>query len=236
MTLTSKSWRSAALGAALVAATLAPQAAKALVLNAIYWEVADGSDPDFNVFSTPTGIGNLVGGVPTATGGIHDLTSLDQITWWRTSMNPNVIFTGTGTITTPYANFAMFPPNSTGSSDADFFETAQFTGSIFTASPKTITVTVASDDDSLVYLNGVYIGGQPGVKPIGSPSILTATTAAGLNTLEVFYADRENVAAALTLNVGIPEPSTWAMMALGFAGLGFAGYRRAKKMAALVAA
>jgi hypothetical protein len=26
----------------------------------------------------------------------------------------------------------------------------------------------------------------------------------------------------------VPEPSTWAMMLLGFAGLGFAGYRRAK--------
>ena len=28
--------------------------------------------------------------------------------------------------------------------------------------------------------------------------------------------------------VGTPEPSTWAMMLLGFAGLGFAGYRKAK--------
>ena len=26
----------------------------------------------------------------------------------------------------------------------------------------------------------------------------------------------------------VPEPSTWAMMMLGFAGLGFAGYRKAK--------
>ena len=26
----------------------------------------------------------------------------------------------------------------------------------------------------------------------------------------------------------VPEPSTWAMMLLGFAGLGFAGHRRAK--------
>jgi PEP-CTERM motif len=34
----------------------------------------------------------------------------------------------------------------------------------------------------------------------------------------------------------VPEPSTWAMMLLGFAGLGFAGYRRAKAgHAALVA-
>ena len=30
----------------------------------------------------------------------------------------------------------------------------------------------------------------------------------------------------------IPEPSTWAMMVLGFAGLGFAGYRKAKGGAA----
>ena len=27
----------------------------------------------------------------------------------------------------------------------------------------------------------------------------------------------------------VPEPSTWAMMLLGFAGLGFAGYRHARK-------
>jgi PEP-CTERM motif len=29
----------------------------------------------------------------------------------------------------------------------------------------------------------------------------------------------------------VPEPSTWAMMLLGFAGLGFAGYRRTRKPA-----
>jgi hypothetical protein len=30
-----------------------------------------------------------------------------------------------------------------------------------------------------------------------------------------------------------PEPSTWAMMILGFAGLGFAGYRASRKAAAV---
>jgi hypothetical protein len=30
----------------------------------------------------------------------------------------------------------------------------------------------------------------------------------------------------------VPEPATWAMMLLGFASLGFVGYRRAKKRAA----
>ena len=38
--------------------------------------------------------------------------------------------------------------------------------------------------------------------------------------------------ALFTVNAGgsitpVPEPSTWAMMLIGFAGLGFVGYRRA---------
>ena len=37
------------------------------------------------------------------------------------------------------------------------------------------------------------------------------------------------VAGGVTAN--LPEPSTWAMMLLGFAGLGFAGYRRSRKAA-----
>jgi PEP-CTERM motif-containing protein len=41
--------------------------------------------------------------------------------------------------------------------------------------------------------------------------------ACGGDTLPIYY------------TVGTPEPSTWAMMLLGFAGLGYAGYRRAKE-------
>jgi hypothetical protein len=33
----------------------------------------------------------------------------------------------------------------------------------------------------------------------------------------------------------VPEPSTWAMLTIGFAGLGFAGYRASRKSAALAA-
>jgi PEP-CTERM motif len=33
-----------------------------------------------------------------------------------------------------------------------------------------------------------------------------------------------------------PEPSTWAMLTVGFAGLGFAGYRQVKKGHATLAA
>jgi cholinesterase len=37
----------------------------------------------------------------------------------------------------------------------------------------------------------------------------------------------------LGLSSPVPEPSTWAMMLLGFVGLGFAGYRGAKKRTAV---
>jgi hypothetical protein len=43
---------------------------------------------------------------------------------------------------------------------------------------------------------------------------------------------------SVTLNTfvaGVPEPSTWAMMLLGFAGLGFMAYRRKSKPALMVA-
>jgi hypothetical protein len=44
-----------------------------------------------------------------------------------------------------------------------------------------------------------------------------------------------NAAFSLT-GSAVPEPSTWAMMLLGFAGLGFAGYRRAKTIIGAVIA
>jgi PEP-CTERM motif len=43
--------------------------------------------------------------------------------------------------------------------------------------------------------------------------------------------DAVTALASLTLTqVAVPEPSTWAMMLLGFAGLGFAGYRQRQKL------
>jgi PEP-CTERM motif len=34
---------------------------------------------------------------------------------------------------------------------------------------------------------------------------------------------------SIDVTFGVPEPSTWAMMLLGFAGIGFAGYRSSRK-------
>jgi hypothetical protein len=36
------------------------------------------------------------------------------------------------------------------------------------------------------------------------------------------------VITTVTATSGVPEPSTWTMMLIGFAGVGFAGYRKAR--------
>jgi hypothetical protein len=52
----------------------------------------------------------------------------------------------------------------------------------------------------------------------------------GLRRTATRYRSRDN-----TRRVLVPEPSTWAMMVLGFAGLAFAGWRRAAKREAALA-
>jgi hypothetical protein len=43
-------------------------------------------------------------------------------------------------------------------------------------------------------------------------------------------------AASVTVTAAVPEPSTWAMMILGFCGLGFMAYLRKRPVPALSAA
>jgi PEP-CTERM motif len=73
--------------------------------------------------------------------------------------------------------------------------------------------------------------------PVDSPSggyVQDLITAVGDGGIPLFYNFRVLVEAGnQTLVTDVPEPSTWAMMLLGFAGLGFASYRRVKAKAKL---
>ena len=70
-------------------------------------------------------------------------------------------------------------------------------------------------DNNIPNLVSEYIGNVTGASPLWKPYSNFATlTEAGNQNL---------------ITTSVPEPATWAMMLLGFAGLGFAGHRRARK-------
>ena len=76
------------------------------------------------------------------------------------------------------------------------------------------------------YLNGKNIGG---IFVFGNSN---GTTDIGWgNPLSNFPTSESVVVSLGTMTSGVPEPSTWAMMIFGFAGVGFMAYRRKSKTA-----
>jgi hypothetical protein len=66
--------------------------------------------------------------------------------------------------------------------------------------------------------------------PLSSITSLTSTSTSFDVSFEAMRSGETYVFGA-----AVPEPATWAMMGLGFAGLGFAGYRRSRKTLSIVA-
>ena len=58
----------------------------------------------------------------------------------------------------------------------------------------------------------------------GTSTLITLAGASGFSYIGV-----DNVAVVETSPGGVPEPSTWAMILLGFAGVAYLGYRRARE-------
>jgi PEP-CTERM motif len=82
----------------------------------------------------------------------------------------------------------------------------------------------------LAHFTGINANLMSGTVVFGANGL---SNVAGSNS--TFFSLEEPV----TLNtfvVGTPEPSTWAMMLLGFIGLGFMGYRKSRRQGARIAA
>jgi PEP-CTERM motif len=80
----------------------------------------------------------------------------------------------------------------------------------------------------LATMGALGLGNQANPK---DNQFVTITGLAPFTTVE--FADTGKNAFEFSLGSAVPEPSTWAMMMLGFAGLGYAAFRRNTKARAL---
>jgi hypothetical protein len=69
-----------------------------------------------------------------------------------------------------------------------------------------------------------------------TPGANFGVSLAGVTNTLVTFASMEDLdhppELVISMSPAVPEPSTWAMLLIGFAGIGFAGYRRRLMQAA----
>jgi fibro-slime domain-containing protein len=245
------------IAAVAALAGLTSPASAAVTMSATYYTVAESGDPDFNTNPCCNSLytnevkGTLgPNGLPVYNPGyggptLYDVNSQGELTWWSPSLNSNVTKTGTGSVTLPFSNYNFFPPNGTGSNDGSGFQAAIFRGVLNVPTTESVTFSFGADDDSFLALDNTIISQEGGIHGVSAAPVTTSVLTPGSYDLTLFYTDRHETGAGLyfsldtsgvTISTGVPEASTWAMMLIGFAGLGFAGYRQSKKTSMALAA
>ncbi len=251
-----------AFGMLIAVAAAAPAlAANTFTIN--YYTIAgtyaagDGGDPDFNTIGccTPTyydevkptlgALGLPVYNTASSAPFIHDTTADGEITWWSPGLNSHVTYTGSATVTSPFANYNFYPSNGTGGDDFHGFQGATITGEFNLTAPEQVTFSFGADDDAFLSLDRNIIAQEGGIHGVAAAPVTSSTLAVGLHSFTLFYVDRNVTGAGLFFNVdtsdivvtpppvgGVPEPSTWAMIVVGFGLVGAAARRRVRAVAA----
>jgi PEP-CTERM motif len=149
--------------------------------------------------------------------------NLAQVTWISGNPSP---FTGA-----PTDPFATNPLSVQGDSTISFFH---ISGSY--SSPTPVSGSLSHDDGATLIIGGTtYVSSPDEVFITTSP---TFTVAAAPNPVgfDLYYVEGNGSPAVLDLRLPgvnltnpVPEPSTWAMMIIGFLGVGLLAYRRKSK-------
>jgi fibro-slime domain-containing protein len=184
------------------------------------------SDPCGSCSQFYTGMATFSGGQLISTGQNPNISegAGTALNWWTPGSN-GVSSLGT-TSTTLGVDQNMFVNGS--NNQGGLFKTAILTTS-FVVSSGTASINYGGDDDVFLVVNGALVSQLGGIH--GFSMGASDVVGPGIYNVTLFYADRQITDARVVLNVdgaisAVPEPSTWAMMILGFCGVGFMAYRR----------
>ena len=218
--------------AAAVLAVTAGAAGAAVILSPVPNPIPEGSTWDLvGTFDTPFGwvrvttVSDFMFLSASSTAAGTDLTYSANLSQIGYSAQTGGVALGANSLSTedfevfigggfnPFSNFlGTFP---------ETFVSATFTGDVGG------NAVVDELDPSRASLGFVTISAAPG----GGFFIDNRAAIFGVYTIN----GGDPITVPVALTVGAPEPSTWTMMALGFAGLGFAGYRASRKTASVAA-
>ncbi|WP_027516236.1 PEPxxWA-CTERM sorting domain-containing protein [Bradyrhizobium sp. WSM1417] len=113
-----------------------------------------------------------------------------------------------------------------------------FNLTVYLTSPVTTGQTFAASVTGFITVLGglVYIDFQPQSMAFPGGQYTLTLDDVLLGTTIRYRTETDHLHGTFSINSAVPEPATWAMMVLGFAGLGFMAYRRRNQSSARLAA
>ena len=170
------------------------------------------TDADFNASGTggvttglvqstlgPNGFPRVTAKASDPTTRIFDVDVNSEIQWWTTN-HPGVtkdVSAKSDPLPFTFDNF--FPTGQT--SDLTLMRTAHWKGPLTAPKTGSLIFSGSADDDLWVFMDGVLVIDNGGVKGFQTPVAQTVPITAGAHTLDIFYADRSQNKATLALAI-----------------------------------
>jgi PEP-CTERM motif len=162
-------------------------------------------------------------------GNVAGLPSIDLVS--ASDGFPDLVFMGnsvdldgtTGSGNSPAGELQSLTSLSTGSYTVQF----EFAGNERGALPETTVISIGNQSFSLT---------PPNSQGYTLTTLFFTNVSGKLSFTDLGPSNQQgNLIDNVVVTTGVPEPSTWAMMVLGFAGLGFAAFRQGRKTSVAIA-
>jgi fibro-slime domain-containing protein len=169
------------------------------------------TDADFNASGTggvttglvqttlgPNGFPRVTAKASDPTTRIFDVDANSEIQWWTTNHPGVTKDVAAKSDPLPFAFDNFFPNNQ---NDLTLMRTAHWKGTLTAPNTGSLIFNGAADDDLWVFMDGVLVIDNGGVKSFQTPVAQTVPITAGAHTLDIFYADRSQNKATLALAI-----------------------------------